>query len=211
MASLTGAVDEQEVYLLILRFLEASPCTEAFSALSREAARHGLLGGRTDWTGASQPTSYARELERRAPSLPPAHLPQLLEMAMRLSREREPRSTRLSVPTLLRQGALSLVEPAEEVEAPDEPSAGHTLAQRLGPLPCTSAAWSALHRRPLLPSSEMPLRGVGGSTARLGHAHALAARQLGIRLPAQLLPPRLVYSLPADGHGARVLKKISKE
>ena len=80
--------DEAEQYLLLLRFLEGSSCTAAFEALKREAVEHGLLGSRTDWTGASRPTTYERELDRRAPSLPSEHLPQLLDMVQRLSRER---------------------------------------------------------------------------------------------------------------------------
>ena len=54
--------DEAERYLLVLRFLEGSSCTAAFEALKREAAEHGLLGSRTDWTGASRPTTYELSL-----------------------------------------------------------------------------------------------------------------------------------------------------
>ena len=52
---------------------------QQFDAAFEEAAEHGLLGSRTDWTGASRPTTYERELDRRAPSLPSEHLPQLLD------------------------------------------------------------------------------------------------------------------------------------
>ena len=65
---------EQELYLLVLRFLEGSSSTAAaFEALKREAEQHGLLGSRTDWTGASHTTTYERELDRRAPQLPGDH------------------------------------------------------------------------------------------------------------------------------------------
>ena len=149
------AEDEAERYLLVLRFLEGSPCTAAFEALKREAAEHGLLGSRTDWTGASRPTSYERELDRRAPNLPSEHLSQLLDMVQRLSREREPVATRLSAAprSLLRQGTLSLVEPSAA------PLAGpRALASRNEHLPRTSLAWSA-RLSPAVPLPEMLRRG----------------------------------------------------
>ena len=149
------AEDEAERYLLVLRFLEGSPCTAAFEALKREAAEHGLLGSRTDWTGASRPTSYERELDRRAPNLPSEHLSQLLDMVQRLSREREPVATRLSAApgSLLRQGTLSLVEPSAA------PLAGpRALASRNEQLPRTSLAWSA-RLSPAVPLPEMLRRG----------------------------------------------------
>ena len=83
-----SAAEDEEKYLLILRFLEGSSCTAAFEALKREVAERGLIGSRTDWTGASRPTTYERELDRRAPSLPSEHLPRLLDMVLRMSRER---------------------------------------------------------------------------------------------------------------------------
>lgn len=149
------AEDEAERYLLVLRFLEGSPCTAAFEALKREAVEHGLLGSRTDWTGASRPTSYERELDRRAPNLPSEHLAQLLDMVQRLSREREPVATRLSAApgSLLRQGTLSLVEPSAA------PLAGpRALASRSEELPRTSLAWSA-RLSPAVPLPEMLRRG----------------------------------------------------
>ena len=190
--------DEAERYLLVLRFLEGSSCTAAFEALKREAAEHGLLGSRTDWTGASRPTTYERELDRRAPSLPSEHLPQLLDMVQRLSREREPVATRLSAPpwSLLRQGTLSLVEPSAA------PLAGpRALGSRSEELPRTSLAWSA-RLTPRLPLPEMLRR----RRAPSGHEaaaplHMLQARQLGLRIPAVLAPPRSLYAVREGGTG----------
>ena len=149
------AEDEAERYLLVLRFLEGSPCTAAFEALKREAAEHGLLGSQTDWTGASRPTSYERELDRRAPNLPSEHLSQLLDMVQRLSREREPVETRLSAAprSLLRQGTLSLVEPCAAL-----PAGPRVLASRNEHLPRTSLAWSA-RLSPAVPLPDMLRRG----------------------------------------------------
>ena len=170
------AVDEAERYLLVLRFLEGSPCTAAFEALKREAAEHGLLGSRTDWTGASRPTSYERELDRRAPNLPSEHLSQLLDMVQRLSREREPVETRLSAAprSLLRQGTLSLVEPCAAM-----PAGPRALASRNEHLPRTSLAWSA-RLSPAVPLPDMLRRGDRVGWLGLGQGLGLRVLEIGL-------------------------------
>ena len=62
---------QRETYLLILRFLEASPCAGAFDVLQREAAHHGLLGARYAWTGRRHSSDYAHA--RRSAALPGRH------------------------------------------------------------------------------------------------------------------------------------------
>jgi|MDSY01.1.fsa_nt_gb hypothetical protein len=189
---------QRETYLLILRFLEASPCAGAFDVLQREAAHHGLLGARYDWTGRRHSSDY--EHARRSAALPPPeHLQRLLEQLLELSRAQHPPSSRLSVPplTLLSSGERSLSTVASA--APAAPLTGGRRilrgdASESFRAPAPSRLWSTDYRHPLSARADAVLR----RRAPEAHLHALLSRELGVRLPLESRPPRSAWRAVED-------------
>lgn len=232
---------EHELYMLLISFLSASPCQEASAVLLREAEQHGLLGQRVTVAGGSMPASYSDRL-RNAPAPEPAHLRQLLNTLLRLSYQQAPESTRLSLPpwTLLRGGPLGLAPPAGQGAGPSDVSgsgSGGGCSSKAGGItlstglvgfepPPTSAQWRADFQKRLPAQRELTCRRrIAGAAAAPTHGlgsqvAALAARELGARIPAQLRPPRALYAAPTDsapfgkhaatgrGAGMRLLRAI---
>ena len=170
-----------EIFVLMLRMLESDPrLANSFAALRDDAEAAGLLGARMDWTGASQPASYAHAVQRLGPPPNAEQLPQLLTRLVDFSTPREPSSSRLpfAVSSLLRGGRLALAPPATAIEGVALP---------------LSKQWSASFRHPAAPSTDVSLRrravSASGSATRMA---VLSARQMGVRLPASLQPPRLL-------------------
>lgn len=125
--------EPRELYLLVLRFLEGTPCVEAFEVLRREAEAHGLFGERTAWTGARARASYEDASSASGGLPPPEHLQGLLSQLLALSQSQCPPDARLEAPplTLLSRGHRSLIT------APAGPAGG---AGRSNGLVCVDGA-----------------------------------------------------------------------
>jgi len=209
---MVAAVTQRELYLLVLRFLEGGPCTEASDALRRETELYGLLGERTDWRGATSAASFGDASSAAGSLPPPDHLQALLTQLLALSHAQRPASERTDAPplTLLGSGSRSLVTVALDgttTSAPptatDTPASGRRLGQTDGTgilgshaPPPPSEHWSRVHRAPLPPVQDACIRckPAGG---RPGHfVPFLFARELGVR-PRRL---RCLYeSVAASG------------
>eukprot|EP00315_Gephyrocapsa_oceanica_P016041 CAMPEP_0185366530 /NCGR_PEP_ID=MMETSP1364-20130426/13771_1 /TAXON_ID=38817 /ORGANISM="Gephyrocapsa oceanica, Strain RCC1303" /LENGTH=131 /DNA_ID=CAMNT_0027967119 /DNA_START=74 /DNA_END=466 /DNA_ORIENTATION=- len=100
-----------EIFLLVLRLLEGSPCSGAYEALRREAEAHGLLGERVDWRGGRHTASLQEAAAAAGGLPPPEHLQRLLSQLLALSQTQQPPSERVAAApvTLLTQGPRSLV------------------------------------------------------------------------------------------------------
>ena len=192
-AAMAGASSDaqltRETYLLMLRFLSASPCQDAFASLRDAAERLGLLGETMTLTGESAPATYDQAMARLGAPPPPSHLPELLGRLLALSRHQEPAETLLPAPawSLLRGGSLSL---APRVSSSEGGSGSRA--------PPPSVQWGSAFRRALPPAREALQRRLGhgqlGATMRLP---ALAARECGARLAS--CPPRALFGPAGNG------------
>ncbi|XP_069462392.1 PH-interacting protein isoform X2 [Ambystoma mexicanum] len=107
MASECNAELKSELYFLIARFLDDSPCQEAAEALIREVQQKQLLPRRIDWTGREHPRSY-QGLVNYYRHLAPDHLLQICHRLGPLLEQEIPPSVP-GVQTLLGAGSQSLL------------------------------------------------------------------------------------------------------
>ncbi|EOD18671.1 hypothetical protein EMIHUDRAFT_118343 [Emiliania huxleyi CCMP1516] len=183
-----------EIFLLVLRLLEGSPCSGAYEALRREAEAHGLLGERVDWRGGRHTASLQEAAAAAGGLPPPEHLQRLLSQLLALSQTQQPPSERVAAApvTLLTQGPRSLVTVGGEgdgggVEEGDDEGgegAGEDRAAAGG-----RRLVSFGRRAPPPPSAHWSRSGgaaaAGGAPALL---HVALARELGARpFPRRLL------------------------
>ena len=197
---------DQEVYALVLSFLEDSPCVAACEALKREANAYGLLPPRLDFKG-------QLHHDKLPEKLPDRHLKALLDQLKKLSKAAEPRSTRISAApdTLLTIGPLALAPNYQE--APTE-----KLQKAL--------LWSAEYRAKLNRFGEAK-RSVGarlGRTSKRGNdallhlTASVLSRQVGANallgrrcMPRFLLrdkPPRAMATSQDSKRGLSTTKSI---
>jgi len=93
----------QELYFLLVHFLQAGPCRETAATLMREMTVHGLGMRRIDWQGGTHPRSYSEAAEVHglvsADRLPLA-LDRLVEMSDRVYPLSAPNQVHAAPPSL---------------------------------------------------------------------------------------------------------------
>ena len=94
------AEDEAELYFLISHALSGGPLAHIGQALATEAASHGLLPARVDFTGARHPAHYER-LQGRYAHLPPQALRQALQEFLVYRRSQSQDVSRRSITSIL--------------------------------------------------------------------------------------------------------------